>query len=242
MQQDGIVSPPKPTERTDNVGAMPTAAPQRTSRNERRTQTMARLLDATIESLTEVGYTATTVRGVARRAGVSQGATTHHFPQRLDLIAAALDEVANRLVTGQRAQIPLLPREPAARRAAAIDILRSGFSGPLFVVWVRLWIAAAEDEELAAAMRPVEKRLWQLIRMLGRDALPEVADDPAFDTRLAVVFSLLRGLGMQEHFDPRRGERRRDLWPVYRSTISMILDGDIEGLPASRPSLADSAP
>jgi AcrR family transcriptional regulator len=207
---------------------MATGAPPGTPRNERRTRTIARLLDATIDSLIEVGYRATTVRGVAQRAGVSQGATTHHFPQRGDLIGAALDEIANRIVSRQRARIPLLPREPAARRSAAIDMLQGGFSGPLFVAWVRLWIAAAEDDELREVMRPVEKRLWQMARLLARDALPELADDRAFDTRLAVIYSLLRGLGMQRHFDPRRDERRRDPWPVYRASIALLLDAEPE--------------
>jgi AcrR family transcriptional regulator len=199
------------------------SGPARTPRQERRANTISRLLDATIESLIEVGYTATTVRGVAQRAGVSQGATTHHFPQRLDLIAAALDEVANRIVSEQRAQIPLLPRDPAARLPAAIDLLRAGLRGTLFVVWVRLWIAAAEDDELRAAMRPVEKRVMQLGRMMAYDALPHLADHPSFDARLAAVHSMLLGLGVQEHFDPRGGERRRDLWPAYRASIALLL-------------------
>jgi AcrR family transcriptional regulator len=212
---------------------MASAAPART-RKERRANTIGRLLEATIQSLVEVGYTATTVRGVAERAGVSQGATTHHFPQRLDLIAAALDEVANRINNEQRAQIPTLPRDPDVRLAAGIDILRMGFSGPLFMVWVRLWVAATEDAELRETMRPVEKRLWELGRMTARDALPELAEDPAFDRRLALVYSLLRGLGMQEHFDPRRDERRRDLWPIYREAIALMLTSDEISSPPRR--------
>jgi len=205
---------------------MATAAPPGTPRHERRARTIGRLLDATIDSLVEVGYNGTTVRGVARRAGVSQGATTHHFPQRRDLIGAALDEIANRIIGEQRARIPLLPRQPEARRAAAIDLLRSGFSGPLFVAWVRLWIAAAEDDELRDVMRPVEKRLWEMARLLARDALPELAGDRTFDTRLAMIYSMLRGLGMQQHFDPRRHERRRDPWPVYRASIALLLSAE----------------
>jgi AcrR family transcriptional regulator len=203
-------------------------APPGTPRNKRRVRTISRLLDATIDSLIEVGYKATTVRGVARRAGVSQGATTHHFPRRSDLIAAALDEIANRVVGHQRSMVPLLPREADARRAAAIDLLRSGFSGPLFIAWVRLWIAAAEDDELRDIMRPVEKRLWEMARLLARDALPELAEDHTFDTRLAVIYSMLRGLGMQQHFDPRRDERRRDPWRAYRTSISLLLDAEPE--------------
>jgi AcrR family transcriptional regulator len=217
------------------AGAIRTVTP----RSERRARTISRLLDATIESLVDVGFTATTVRGVAQRAGVSQGATTHHFPQRRDLIAAALDEIANRIVSAQRAKIPLLPREPDARRFAAIDLLREGITSPMFVAWVRLWVAATEDEELREIMRPVEKRLWQMAVLLCQDAFPEFADDPTFPVRLAVIYSLLRGLGLQNHFDPRRDERRRDRWSVYRASINVLLQADPDELAlTTRPSRA----
>src|SRR5438067_8873704 len=47
---------------------MEAATTPRRTQAERRAETRGRLLDATIESLGEVGYAATTVRGVADRA------------------------------------------------------------------------------------------------------------------------------------------------------------------------------
>src|ERR1019366_1193637 len=77
--------------RTDSPRPTPTAplTPRRTQQ-ERRDETRAKLLDATIESLVEVGYSATTTRLLAERAGVSSGAhsrvrrTSHHPPHRRD--------------------------------------------------------------------------------------------------------------------------------------------------------------
>ena len=67
---------------------------QAQSQEERRAETRAKLLDATIECLLEEGYAGTTTRRVAELAGVSQGAQTHHFPYRVDLVAAAIERLA----------------------------------------------------------------------------------------------------------------------------------------------------
>ena len=50
-----------------------TAARTRRTQEERSAETRARLLEATIESLGEVGYASTTTTGVCERAGVSRG-------------------------------------------------------------------------------------------------------------------------------------------------------------------------
>jgi AcrR family transcriptional regulator len=209
------------------------AAPTRTPQSERRARTIARLLDATIDSLAEVGYAGTNARAVAKRAGVSQGAATYHFPSRADLIVAALEELAARSEVEIRKQIPALPRDPARRRLEIIDLLRTLASGSLFVAWVRLWFASAEDAELREAMRPVERRAWQRIVMAVIELLPELADDPFLRERLAVALSILRGYGLQQHFDPVRDTRSLDLWPVHRASIALIFDANPEELGVS---------
>lgn len=199
------------------------ATPTRTTQSERRARTIGAVLDAAVDSLIEVGYAGTNARVVATRAGVSQGAATYHFPSRIDLIVAALEELANRTEAELRGRIPSLPRDPVKRRPAFIEALRDVFSGQLFVPWARLWFAAGEDDELREAMRPVERRAWGRLRGVVEDLLPELADDPELPARLAVVFSTLRGLGFQEHFDPRRDERHLDTWPAHRDVIAQLL-------------------
>ena len=63
----------------------------REPKQDRSRVTRQRLLEATIDSLAEQGWSATTVGVVAERAGVSRGATQHHFPTREDLITGALE-------------------------------------------------------------------------------------------------------------------------------------------------------
>jgi AcrR family transcriptional regulator len=52
--------------------------------------TRRRLLDAAYELLVKEGYQATTLQGVARRAGLSTGAIYGHFANKQELMAAAV--------------------------------------------------------------------------------------------------------------------------------------------------------
>jgi AcrR family transcriptional regulator len=59
--------------------------PDRTSPNARAT-----LIEAAIEEFSRNGYAATTLAGIARRAGVTTGAVYAHFDGKLDLLIEAL--------------------------------------------------------------------------------------------------------------------------------------------------------
>jgi TetR/AcrR family fatty acid metabolism transcriptional regulator len=57
------------------------------------------LVRCTIDALAELGYQQATVAEVARRAGVSKGVVTYHFPARDDLIWAVVAEVFSSIAT-----------------------------------------------------------------------------------------------------------------------------------------------
>ena len=61
------------------------------------------------------GYAGTTIRRVTELAGVSQGAQSHHFPHRVDLVVSAFERLAEQRVDryGERA------RELSGDRASA---------------------------------------------------------------------------------------------------------------------------
>ena len=48
------------------------------------------ILDAALDSFFDLGFNRTTTEKIARRARVSRGAMLHHFPQRTDLVQAAV--------------------------------------------------------------------------------------------------------------------------------------------------------
>lgn len=64
---------------------------------ERSEETRCRLLDAAIELLKRDGYGAFRASEVARLAGVSRGAQTHHFPTKEALLEQAIEHLLKRI-------------------------------------------------------------------------------------------------------------------------------------------------
>src|SRR5438105_7100797 len=113
----------------------------RQTNEERSAQTRAKVLDATVDCLIELGYAGTTTTLIAERAGVSRGAQLHHYPTKAELVSAAVDHLAERLGEDLRDKLAQLPPD-GDRASAAIDLLWSRFSTPFFPAWLELWVAA----------------------------------------------------------------------------------------------------
>src|SRR6478752_2039013 len=126
---------------------------------ERSIATRSKLLDAAIESLIEDGYAATTTVAVAQRAGVSRGAGQHHFATRADLLVAAVDELFARRTREFRTAFAGIERG-TANANDALALLWTMFSGPTYVAWVELWVAARTDPELRAVLGPIDERFF----------------------------------------------------------------------------------
>ncbi len=196
----------------------PITTPLRRTQEERRTEMRARLLDATIQSLLEVGYGGTTLRRVAELAGVSQGAQTHHFPHRVDLVGAAVEALAERRIAELRELAGQFPSDRDERLVALLDVLWSDFSSSTFTVFVKLWVAAADDAELYERLVPVERQLARATAELAHSLAGDLADGPGWERHMQLALTVVRGLSLTEQFEPR-GRRRRDQWPALRSSL-----------------------
>jgi AcrR family transcriptional regulator len=163
---------------------------------ERSAATQLRLLDATIEALTEVGWTGTTTTEVVRRAGVSRGAQVHHYPTKEGLVLAAIEHLLERRLEEYHEAFDRLPAENRTPDAA-IDLLWASCFGPTFEAWLELAVAARLDPALQARFREVETRFWDENLERFRGMFPEVAGDPVF-ARIALrfTFSVLDGLAL----------------------------------------------
>lgn len=199
--------------------------PRRTQ-DQRRAETRRRLLDATIDCLAEYGYAGATTRRIAERAEVSVGAVTHHFQYRVDLVAAAVEELVRRRLVALRQALDELPEDRERRVSAALDLIWADFSGPLFTVMVKLWIAAGDEEELYARMVPLERLLARAVVNLqpefGIDADGAPSGKLTVNPRYAVVLSAIRGLALSRAFEPRAGHVR-DPWPAHRAELERYL-------------------
>jgi len=85
------------------------------SRSDRSAATRARILEAVVSSIDEVGFARTTSQRIARRAGVSVGAVQHHFPAKDDVLAAVL-AASVRNLAAQFEDAVVTPATPLADR------------------------------------------------------------------------------------------------------------------------------
>jgi AcrR family transcriptional regulator len=197
----------------------------RRTQSERREETRGRLLDATIESLIEVGYAGTTIRRVTELAGVSQGAQSHHFPHRVDLVTSAFERLAEQRIERYRKRARELPPDRGERLRALLDLLWEDFSSPVFTVAVKLWVAAAEDEELRERLVPVEQRIHSNMSKLSAEVAGELGGEPGFDRKLAVAMNTVAGLALTREFDPSGRASAGRPWPYHRAALERMLAG-----------------
>ncbi|WP_327639012.1 TetR/AcrR family transcriptional regulator [Kribbella sp. NBC_00482] len=174
---------------------------------DRSRATRQRLLEASVESLAEVGYAATTVSVVAARAGVSRGAAQHHFPTRADLFAAAVEYMTEVRLAEIRAQAAALP-SGAGRTEAIVGMLADVYTGPLFRAALHLWVAASTEE----ALRQQTVRLESHVGRQAHRALLEVLDiserTPGVRETVQGVLDMARGLGLADLLTDDSARRR----------------------------------
>lgn len=146
----------------------------RRTQAERTAATKAALVDATIETIADLGYHRASLGEICTRAGISKGGLFRHFESRLDLVVAAAEEVGRRHLDGFRSL-------GAVTIAEQLEFARSRSRARINAVWFELLIAARTDEHLREQLTPVAVGLYDSIEELavasglGAAVEPEVA-------------------------------------------------------------------
>jgi AcrR family transcriptional regulator len=176
----------------------------RRSQAERTEATVNLVLDATIECLVELGYAHTSTLVVHDRAGVSRGALLHHFPSRAELMAAAVDHLARRMMATFDVSTPR-HSDPVER---GVHLLWSSFTSDLGIAAQELWTAARTDAELRIALIQNEADLNRQIHTTLRRAFgPELAAHPNFDPTVRVLIQAMRGAAAARVLHPDTSAR-----------------------------------
>lgn len=147
------------------------------TQQQRREETVGRLLDACIATIIDIGYARASAAVITKRAGVSVGALFRHFETMGDFMAATASEVLRRqLETGTK----LVAEIPADRPVleTALAILRDITTGPTNAVFYELVIAARTDEKLRDTMQrelaQYEAKILDAFRALpGAEDVPQ---------------------------------------------------------------------
>jgi AcrR family transcriptional regulator len=180
-------------------------SPRRTQ-EERSASTRALLLDTTIDCLVELGYAATTTTVIAERAGLSRGAQLHHYPTKAELVAAAVEHLADKIGYDLAEEAAHLP-DGNDRVSAVVDALWARYSTPLFNAWLELSTAARTDPELRAALVPVEKRLRGAIDRQARRLFGSGAVQAGDEELIAITFCIMQGMALERSVGRGRPSR-----------------------------------
>ncbi|GLY65826.1 TetR/AcrR family transcriptional regulator [Amycolatopsis taiwanensis] len=204
---------------------------------ERSRTTRRRLVEASVESLGELGWNGTTVAVVAQRAGVSRGAAQHHFRTREDLVMAAVEYIGEFQVAELRRQAEGLP--PGETRIQhVVDMLLDLYTGPAFRAALQLWVVASTDEALRATLMPLQARVGREAHRLALDLLGVDESHPGVRELVQSTLDLARGLGLANLLadDTRRRRRIARQWArVLGATLPEPGRGAVRPMNAKSP-------
>ncbi|MFE3259235.1 TetR/AcrR family transcriptional regulator [Nocardia sp. NPDC059091] len=199
--------------------------PRRTQQ-ERRAATVAKLVDATIAAIGEVGYQRTTVQEICGRAGLSAGAMFRQFDTRLDLIVRTAEEVFDRQLIGYTVTMEHLGAQDNPLDVA-LRFLRRAQQSNLTHALREIYLAARSDTELRDRIAPIAENYYrEIVATLERTGVlsefPAQIREPLF-FMLLHQFSgeaVVRGVFQRPDLDTAVLRLVEDMLAVYSAHAS----------------------
>jgi AcrR family transcriptional regulator len=123
-------------------------------------RTRLRLVEAAIDCLVEGGYSRLTTQAVAERTGASRGSMHHHFPTRMELVAAVVEHVFY-----ERMRLFLDDYLSSLARSSEAEMLEIASAAHWrsvhtreYAAYLELAVAARTDPELDGFFGPAARR------------------------------------------------------------------------------------
>ncbi len=175
----------------------------RRTQEQRRAATKARLVDACVSSLCELGYQRSTISEICCRSGVSQGGLFRHFPTRRDLVIAAADDLRRRQFETFSQSLALGGTGTLADR---LLLVRAACRAPINGAWYELLVAARTDGALRERLAPMLSEYHNQIAEFAR-TLPVVQGLPEGQIELVAltVVHLFDGESVAAKVNPQPG-------------------------------------
>ena len=173
-----------------------------------------RILDAAVDLLAQKGYAGFRTADVAKIAGVSRGAQTHHFPSKDDLVVAVVAHVFARAGEQGRKRARRVKSIDEAIKMLVADSQEFFFS-ELFLIAMDLAIQGRMNDvagsplvRISAASRLPVEASW-LAALIEAGVPPAIAED-----LLWLTISIVRGLAVRRlwQHDAPRFNRLFRLW------------------------------
>jgi len=185
---------------------MTVTEPGETVRSQQAEKARRHICRSVIACLDERGYSETSLGRVQKRAGISRGALTHHFPTRVDMMVATVEQILEPVRFSGKRRGRAFPQEATIRLHLVrlwTDTVNTVEGRALFEILV----AARTDVELqvriAPALRAYDEEVGEGLAVLYRSRGRGEEDVRQLWT-ICRIF--LRGLHVQERFGGGQAE------------------------------------
>src|SRR5215211_3362121 len=152
------------------------------------------LIQATTESLADVGFAACTLGEVAKRAGVSPGLFAHYFGDKDGLLEATLRSMAARLGRSAAARLRAA-RDARGRIQAVIDanLAPDEFDRRTSSVWLAFWGQVIHSGRFKRVQNVYQRRMLSNLR----HALKQIVRPEEAETIAIAISAMIDGLWLR---------------------------------------------
>ncbi|HVK80546.1 MAG TPA: TetR/AcrR family transcriptional regulator [Verrucomicrobiae bacterium] len=190
-----------------------TSLPQRRTQKDRRESTQRGVLEATLRCIGRVGYASVSLNEVAKDAGVSRGAITHHYASKLELAAAAMEHF---FTARYERLMSLLADKSTLSLDERLDILGKEFED-LFPIGFEIIVALRTDPELQARYDALAMDRYEEMTQGYERMFPEFAKAQSPRLLIAVVAAFYRGLFIEGFSSDR--ERLAQMAELFKAML-----------------------
>lgn len=171
--------------------------------------TRDQIISAAIRCIVESSYSRTTVLKISEKAGLSRGATLHHFPSKMDIIRAVVQYLHMKRIQAFRRAIKEIPAD-ADMAHMAIQAYSAHVDHPIYIALFELSVAARTDAELSAILHPAQLAFDREWYRTAWDLFPEWhADRKAFDLALNLSQITMEGMAIRNFTHARKYDREQ---------------------------------
>lgn len=171
--------------------------------------TRDQIISAAIRCIVESSYSKTTMMKISEKAGLSRGATLHHFPSKMDIICAVVAYLHEKRIQAFRRSIKDIPTD-ADMAHMAIQAYSDHVNHPIYVALFELSVAARTDQELREILHPAQIAFDREWYQTAWDLFPDwQADREAFDLALNLSQITMEGMAIRNFTHARKYDRKR---------------------------------
>jgi AcrR family transcriptional regulator len=173
--------------------------------------TRQQIISSSIRCIVELGYSKTTMMKISERAGLSRGATLHHFPSKMDIIKAVVEYLHTVRIEAFRRSVKDIPPD-ADMAHVAVRAYSELVDHPVYIALFELAVAARTDLQLGEILHPAQLEFDREWYETAWDLFPEWhSDREAFDLALQLSQQLMEGMAISRLTHAREHDNARVL-------------------------------